>query len=348
MELEWTWSVARWTLLGIGVAAFAIGLFWDRARGRRRCPKCWYDMTGVPRAVGDGAAAYVCPECGHGVTGERGLFKTRRRWVLIAVGLVFAAGSHAVYLRPFVRERGWPAAVPGLVLVYAADPADEFFLANEDRLFHDAKRRLYVELAARLRNVEDCLDDVDALPIPGRCFGILGGIARGMPDWECGLWARRVAVFIKESKEHNPEASPVLVYSLAHLSRRACEYDAVTAQLPVPDWTGNKSPIRENQRWLPAWEAELEIQRLIVDSVRPDGWADHGGTEAFMVPVRSWIVVLATVDTHRQVASLLERLETEADATAPCTEPSPDGHQRWPAWMRSDGGRALLAPAQGS
>ena len=57
--------VAAWVLLGAGLFVLFRALFGDRARGRRRCPKCWYDMAGLPpRTVKEERERFVCPECG--------------------------------------------------------------------------------------------------------------------------------------------------------------------------------------------------------------------------------------------------------------------------------------------
>ena len=60
---------------GIGAFVLAWALFADRFRGehgRRRCRRCWYEMTGV--------AGLQCPECGHTARDERHLHTTRRYW----------------------------------------------------------------------------------------------------------------------------------------------------------------------------------------------------------------------------------------------------------------------------
>ncbi|MFZ4575751.1 MAG: hypothetical protein ACOYN0_15255 [Phycisphaerales bacterium] len=62
-----------------GVALLLWGLLKDRSRGRKRCPQCWYDMSG--------ATGLRCPECGHECRAERELFRTRRRWRTASLGL---------------------------------------------------------------------------------------------------------------------------------------------------------------------------------------------------------------------------------------------------------------------
>src|SRR5690606_21932594 len=84
---------------GGGVVLLSWSLWWDRPRGRKRCPKCWYDMSG--------AAGLVCPECGKDARRERRLLKTRRRrgWAVLAMVLLLAA--YPVLKVPVVRRDGW-------------------------------------------------------------------------------------------------------------------------------------------------------------------------------------------------------------------------------------------------
>jgi hypothetical protein len=111
-----------WILLAIGSTVVAAGLFlllWslfsDRARGRRRCPKCSYHMRGVP--------GLTCPECGQTAPEERALFRTRRRWrtaaaasLLLIVGAITLAHTH---IR--TTQGGWWSALPTPVLLRLVD-----------------------------------------------------------------------------------------------------------------------------------------------------------------------------------------------------------------------------------
>jgi hypothetical protein len=113
------WTIAGWVFAIAGVAVAAWALFWDRPRGRRRCPKCWYDMKGSPGPK--------CPECGREPRAESALFRTRRRWGFAAVGM--GAGFVAALLpgMPRVATEGWTGPIPTTVLIGAMpwlDPVD--------------------------------------------------------------------------------------------------------------------------------------------------------------------------------------------------------------------------------
>lgn len=108
---DWLYTAGAWLLAGIGALVLLLALFRDRSRGRRRCPKCWYDMTGIP--------GLKCPECGWTARHERQLFRTRRRWGRAAAGVLLLLAAGLVSAAPAL-QRGWPAAVPGIVLALMA------------------------------------------------------------------------------------------------------------------------------------------------------------------------------------------------------------------------------------
>ncbi len=120
--------LADWVFLAVG---FPIGLagvllllwalFSDRSRGRARCPKCWYDVGGIPATYDAGV---TCPECGRAGLRERDLARTRRRWRWATVGLVVAATGLGVSKIPGARANGWPGLVPTWALVYVTPMRD--------------------------------------------------------------------------------------------------------------------------------------------------------------------------------------------------------------------------------
>jgi hypothetical protein len=105
----WVWWLGGGGLLIISLTLLFWALLWDRARGRKRCPRCWYDMSA--------ATTLTCSECGKTVKRPRKLLKTRRhkRWALVALLGVVASGYLA--MQPRVRDRGWWSLVPSNVLI---------------------------------------------------------------------------------------------------------------------------------------------------------------------------------------------------------------------------------------
>ncbi len=97
----------------LGIFAFAItctalAYRGDRSRGRRRCPKCWYDMSG---------SNLLCPECGHDAKSLKNLYRPRRREHGIVIGLLLTLISYGIWITPHVREGGPIAAIPSWVLI---------------------------------------------------------------------------------------------------------------------------------------------------------------------------------------------------------------------------------------
>lgn len=100
-------------VLALLLLAWALLLDWirQRFRKRRRCPRCWYNMSRSP--------ALTCSECGYVAKKEHKLFKARRRWRWAFVAVFLLVGSYALRVTPEVKERGWVAAVPTTVIIAA-------------------------------------------------------------------------------------------------------------------------------------------------------------------------------------------------------------------------------------
>lgn len=116
------WSFSLWVLLVLGLVVGVRAWLWDRAgfrgRAKRRCRKCWYDLTGAVECD-DG---YVCPECGKRHHSIRSMHKTRRSWRLVVVAVVLFLSAYAIGIRgrynnQQFRRLGWPVLVPTPVLI---------------------------------------------------------------------------------------------------------------------------------------------------------------------------------------------------------------------------------------
>lgn len=140
--MPWYW----WAISGL----LAIGSLWavlalligDRARGRRRCPKCWHSMEGLPEPDAGDGGGWVCPECGRAVTREKDLFRTRRKrgvLAVVAVGLlaVLAWYGYGVHQR---RAEGTTAWVPSLAAVLLIRPLDSDW--NDPSPINDTFRKV--------------------------------------------------------------------------------------------------------------------------------------------------------------------------------------------------------------
>lgn len=132
----WVWWLGAGVVGGLGITLLAWALVWDRAKGRARCPRCWYDMAG---AAGS-AEGFVCPECGKRIRNERGLKKTRRRWKWAAIAVPLLLAGTSAGLWPTVKVHGWPYLVPTRALVSMAFSET---LGNREEVLSELNRRFY-------------------------------------------------------------------------------------------------------------------------------------------------------------------------------------------------------------
>ena len=94
-----------------GMVVLHVAAFADRSKGRPRCPRCWYDMTG--------SRGFVCPECGHDAAGQSNLHRTRRHGARAMLGALLVVSGLTLGAVPTVQEQGWTALIPttGLMIV---------------------------------------------------------------------------------------------------------------------------------------------------------------------------------------------------------------------------------------
>ena len=152
--IDWIWwSVG--SVIGLGGIALTIwALLADRSRGRRRCPKCWYEMTGVE--------GRRCPECGRTVKRERRLLQTRRRWRFALLGMLLIIAGGGGFLGWQVHRNGWTEATPTIVYIAALpwlDPDTAFDelsdRVNDGELTKWEYRFLVHRCISRLENETD-------------------------------------------------------------------------------------------------------------------------------------------------------------------------------------------------
>jgi len=92
VNLAWLYEAIGWCLAAVGAVTLLWALYWDRARGRQRCPSCWYDLGSLP--------TLKCPECGREARSRKATLRTRRRWRWVTVGLLLCAGGYLTYHAP--------------------------------------------------------------------------------------------------------------------------------------------------------------------------------------------------------------------------------------------------------
>lgn len=106
---DWIFQVLSVATALAALALLYWAIFRDRSHGRRRCPKCWYDLRG--------SDSLTCPECAYTATRERQFFRTRRRWRWVAVVVLISCVSATLWLTPRARRDGWLTLMPTTVVI---------------------------------------------------------------------------------------------------------------------------------------------------------------------------------------------------------------------------------------
>src|SRR5688572_12102389 len=99
---EWLYWLGGSALALFGFLLLLWALFWDRARGRKRCPKCWYDLSGIAAAQGT-SFPLTCSECGKQIKRAGKLQKTCRKWRWVMVAALVMLGSLYLVVQPKVQ-----------------------------------------------------------------------------------------------------------------------------------------------------------------------------------------------------------------------------------------------------
>lgn len=116
-----------WALLGDRLR------FWHAQRPRR-CPRCWYDMSGTP------APAVTCSECGYRAKSEKKLLKFRRRWRWSFLAMLLLLIAAAAETAPKVRRDGWLAMVPTTAMIIMMPNLER----SQPAIFNELQRRMAI------------------------------------------------------------------------------------------------------------------------------------------------------------------------------------------------------------
>jgi hypothetical protein len=128
--------VVAGALVALGALVILVwALRGDRARGRRRCPRCWYDLAGT--------TVLTCPECGHRAGAESHTHRPRRRWKLAAVALLAVVAGLCTAAWPIARSNRWPEFIPSWVLVRIAPIRSPYLSQSSGLLDNELATRRY-------------------------------------------------------------------------------------------------------------------------------------------------------------------------------------------------------------
>lgn len=109
VDLSWLFWVFAIVLALTGLYFLWRFLLRDPDRHKRRCPKCWYEMTGV--------TGLRCPECGREHASERKLFKSRHKRHQALAALLFFLFAFSTAITPRIAQRGWVRSIPTPALI---------------------------------------------------------------------------------------------------------------------------------------------------------------------------------------------------------------------------------------
>jgi len=151
MSNDWIYWFVAGALLIYGLALQWWAVLANRAMDRRRCPRCWYDMTGTTERR--------CPECGRTYRSEVQLHRRRPRWRTLAIGIAMMFGA-ALAMK--ASRDGFAVMIPTPVLAFIAP----YVVGNGGAVEEEFTRRFSegdISEAAVRRIVRRWIDD-DAPP----------------------------------------------------------------------------------------------------------------------------------------------------------------------------------------
>ena len=219
--------------LALVIAIFVFGAWWalfaDRPRGKRRCPRCWYDMAYSP--------GMTCSECGFTGRSEKDFKKTRRRW---GIGLLAIMGGTILggYVIDKANQKGWPSYLPTDMLIWTLPFTD----VPNGGLYRELDNRMTTDQLTDeqwIALLEKCAEgDTRARPVDDDWLAKYGEILR---IWRRNLLAHDSEEFRAEAERILLSLPPRLVFS----TRDVWPADVpVSLNVRAADWWPNWAQIR--------------------------------------------------------------------------------------------------------
>ena len=323
-----TFALALVTLLlvatvavgGIGVTWWAI--FGDKSRGRRRCPRCWHDLSGTP--------GLTCGECGHAVRGEAQLLSARRRWGIAGVTVAFMLAV-AGWARLEVLDAKWHTHLPDGALTLAVRWLDP------GRVPAWAWAELDARASTDTLGADAAIDALEALVEPGT----------GIPPWEPR--ARLVESLAATEPQELDDDDGLDPASRAErgAARRGflARRDAIVASVPVhvevrvpAAWPADEDPAALAWGWLPGEGAQWRV-RVAGDRE----WVAAESGRARRTPERTTVLRMPRPDSEGRVRARVEAQWRRVDDATPSAGTDPTPGAAWSAsrWVEVD---AKVAP----
>lgn len=217
-DLQQPWNLVMqagegWMLTALGIVQVACALvcaaiWFDPSAGRRRCPRCWYEV--------DRVSGKRCTECGHESAAEHQFFRTRRKPGLAWTGALLLLLAWPALRATSIARTGIFAIVPTTLMILTLEHwPDELIGSAEDGRGSEAsllsrrdRRELFEwqrellewktrRLLEKSRDVDDlylatwCIDHAMRDPIRGKMEfeispetmrGLMRGLASSDPD----------------------------------------------------------------------------------------------------------------------------------------------------------------------
>lgn len=292
---EWIFRSLAVVLILLAGFAIAWGFVADRVRGKTkqpRCPKCWYDLTGVAEFE---ASKWRCSECGFVATREAQLHKGKKKWWTVVPALLFIALSPLAWAWPTIDRDGWRAAVPTWTIVHFW-PIDEVAWAegaNGNDMAYELDRRIDKNLVSA-----ELLD----------------------------AWAKRVEVAYNKSRVLRKSAlggAPVLVrVDFSDLVKRskAGESDKLGMSLGLgdkgPRLNQKRNDSVERPQTFAQWhspplsnfeivEAAEQLNGMVHRVISSNSWTDNGGLDGTIRPCGTNLLVVNSRETCENAQSLI-------------------------------------------